>query len=376
MDKAKQKKRKRKYTSKKKKPTAWTAGASLLAALLVVAGVLLYKHYTQMAQEPEEVFVELPDSRKIEGPVVLAWHQDYTGTFGDHQKELLAPTQGIVNVLSPTWFKFTDSGALKSCANSDYLVWAHSKGYQVWALVDNDFADDKTYAVLKDEGKRTKLIDELLTACESLELDGINVDFEGLSSETAPYFIEFVRELCAVLRPAGYCVSVDVSVPEAWSSYYRRDLLGKYCDYVIVMGYDEHYRGGGETGSVSSLPWATQAVITMLEQVPKEKLILGVPFYTQLWASKGGEIKNEALSMEEAASWIEENQASVSYDEESGQHYASVTREGTLFEVWLEDAMSMEKRLQLAKENELRGVACWKLGMDSAEIWETMEGYR
>lgn len=330
----------------------------------------------QYTVNPDAAIVELPESRKIEGNVVLAWHQDYTGSFTETTKETFAAAKGIVNVISPTWFKFTDSGKLTSCANGEYVKWAHEEGYQIWALIDNDFTDEKTQIVLKSEEMRTGLIEELLEACETLNLDGINVDFEALSEETAPYFVEFMRELAAVLRPAGYCVSVDVSVPEAWSYYYRRDLLAQCCDYVIVMGYDEHYRGGGVTGSVSSIPWAAEAAANMLEQAPAGKVILGVPFYTQLWVTgSDGRINNEAMSMETVLSWIQEYHAELRYDEVSGQDYASCESGGNRYEIWIENEMSMEKRMQIAEDNQMAGVACWKMGMETEELWSVIQEY-
>ena len=63
-------------------------------------------------------------------------------------------------------------------------------------------------------------------------------------------------------------------------------------DYVIIMGYDEHWHGSGEPGSVASIQYVSNGLDRTLqeEQVPKEKVINAVPFYTILWKTEGTEV--------------------------------------------------------------------------------------
>lgn len=331
---------------------------------------------TVLTTKPEQETIMIPETRQLKEKVVLAWHQNYSGTFSEEMAALFDDAKGIVNVISPTWYKFSEEGELLSAANQEYVDWAHDQGYQIWALFDNDFDDSHTYSVIQDEEKRTALITALLRQCQELQLDGINVDFESLSEDTAPYFIEFIRELAAVLRPAGYYVSVDVTVPQGWSSYYRRDLLAACCDYVIVMGYDEHYSGGGVAGSVGSMTFIEEAVAALLEQMQSDKLALAVPFYTRLWSTSEGVVTDQALGMKEAEDLLADKQVQTSYDEETGQDYATYEEDGLLYEIWMENEASMEKRLRVASDNSLAGVACWKIGLEKDEIWPYFRQYK
>lgn len=61
-------------------------------------------------------------------------------------------------------------------------------------------------------------------------------------------------------------LSVDNPVPEDFTSHYDRAEQGKVVDYVIIMGYDEHYVGS-DAGSVASLPWVEQGVKDTLSEV-------------------------------------------------------------------------------------------------------------
>ena len=77
---------------------------------------------------------------------------------------------------------------------------------------------------------------------------------------------------------------------------------GIVADYVIMMGYDEHF-AGGEPGSVSSISYVKNGISGMLEDVPKEKLINAVPFYTRLWTEAGdGSITSKAMGIADAKS--------------------------------------------------------------------------
>ena len=54
-------------------------------------------------------------------------------------------------------------------------------------------------------------------------------------------------------------------------------------DYVIIMGYDEHFAGSYEAGSVASYNYVKEGIEETLRDVPADKVINAVPFYTRLW---------------------------------------------------------------------------------------------
>lgn len=94
----------------------------------------------------------------------------------------------------------------------------------------------------------------------------------------------------------GVVLSVDNYVPMSHTSFYNRKEQANFADYVVIMGYDEHYAGSPEAGSVASLSWVTQGVSDTLKEVPADQVILGMPFYTRVW-----EIPSESSSDDTAA---------------------------------------------------------------------------
>ena len=128
-----------------------------------------------------------------------------------------------------------------------------------------------------------KVIDKVV----SMGIDGINVDIEGITSEYGEDYIEFIRELSIECRKNGLVLSVDNYVPYNFNDFYRIEEQGLFADYVVIMGYDEHYAGSKEAGSVASIDYVTYGIEEALTMVPAEKLINGIPFYTRGWTTSG-----------------------------------------------------------------------------------------
>ena len=203
---------------------------------------------------------------------------------------------------------------------------------------------------------------------EKYDLDGLNMDFEGLKQEAGVHYVQFLRELSIPCRQKGLVLSVDNTVPAEFNKFYDRKEQGIVADYVVIMGYDEHYNGGAP-GSVASLGYVRDGIENTLKLVPREKVILGVPFYTRVWTETDEGVKSSALGIEEAKAWIEANQVDLYWQKELGQYYGELPLENGIKMVWMEDEESLKLKMNLARENDLAGVACWKLGLEDEEAW-------
>lgn len=329
-------------------------------------------------EQTEEIIVKRETKEvslpAFEGPVQLTWEAVYT----KNPNTAKIPQMSGVNVVSPTWFELAnESGEIKNLGSLSYVNWAKEKGYQVWGLFSNAFDPELTHNAFKDFETRQKMIRELLHYSQMYQLDGINLDIENVNSEDGPLVTQFVREATPYFHEAGLVVSMDITFIAGgnWSAFYERDKLAKVVDYLIVMAYDEHWGSSPVAGSVASLPWVEENLNKLLEIVPNEKLILGVPLYTRLWEVKDtGEVSSKALSMDEVKEWLETNKLTPTYDEASGQNYAElyVESEKATYKIWLEDDVSLKKRAELAKEYELAGVASWSRYFANETAWTAL----
>ncbi len=306
----------------------------------------------------------------------MAWHQTTNQTNNAMLAEELADTNGI-NVICPTWFYFADEeGNVNNLCSYDYVALAHERGMKVWALVDNFTQPVSTYNILSYSYKRSHVIDQLVAAALEYGIDGLNLDFEELPAETGPSFVQFVRELALRCHEDGLVLSVDNHIPYDYNAYYGREEQGVFADYVILMNYDEHQNEQTGAGSVASLNFVRSSLDRMLEDVPAGRLINGVPFYTRIWKSGTGadgtqNLEWSSVGMDNAARTLEEYHVTSAWDDATQQNYASYTDEqGRICQVWLEDAASMRKKLETAQAAGIAGIAGWKLGLETPDIWD------
>lgn len=308
----------------------------------------------------------------MEEPVNMAWHQVTTMDANAYLTDTITNMTGV-NVLSPTWFYISDnSGNLTNIASAEYVQTAHERGMKVWALVDNFTADISTMEVLSRTSSRQNLIQQLMQGALAAGVDGINVDFEQLSEDVGIHFLEFLRELSIECHKNNLVLSVDNPVPEDFTSHYDRAEQGRVVDYVIIMGYDEHYVGS-EVGSVASLPWVEKGIQDTLAEVPAERVINAIPFYTRLWkTTAGGAVSSEAISMDQAQEVIQKYAVQTYWDKNTSQNYGTYEFEGSTFQIWLEDAQSIAEKVKLVPKYNLAGVAHWKLGFENSSVWQVI----
>lgn len=309
----------------------------------------------------------------------LAWHQVTNQTANNNLLYMLEAVKGV-NTISPTWFSvISESGELSSLASERYVQRAHELGIEVWALVDDFNPDVDMYNLLSVTSRREKLINNIIAYGIQYNLDGINIDFEKISLNAGIHYIQFIRELSVKCRNNGIILSVDNYVPTEYSSYYNREEQGNVIDYVITMAYDEHHAGSEESGSVASYNFVKTGVENTLKEVPKEKVIIGIPFFTRLWKETpdgdGVKVTSQAYGMREGMDVLKRNNAKIVWDEELQQNYGEFKEDGATFKMWLEDEKSLEAKLKVISDNDVAGIAEWKLGLEDKKIWNTIIKY-
>ena len=321
--------------------------------------------------DEREAYTSVPRTE----PVVMVWHQVFNQTANSYLADKLAQTEGV-NVISPTWFSIeNNNGKLTTLANKEYVELAHSMGLEVWPLI-NDFTQGLDYdRIYGSETIRRNLINNIFYFIYTYDLDGINIDFENITEENCRGYIQFLRELSVACRNEGIALSVDNYVPTERTIHYDRTEQGILADYVVVMAYDEHYAGSPVAGSVSSLGWVERAVEATMEEVPAEKLVVALPFYTRLWKESIGEdglirLSSEACSMNAGLNLLAQNGVEPEWDPETAQYYGRWEANGVRHHIWLEEERSLTGKLdRISDYGNVGGIAFWKLGLEKSEVW-------
>ncbi len=320
----------------------------------------------------------------LDGKITVLWDQ-ISNTDASSTSEKRINHEGV-DVLCPTWFKFDREkldGTIISYADKDYVDWAHDNGYLVWGLV-SDVADSYDPVVLENilpnSDYRERAIKQLLSYMSIYELDGLNIDFEVLRPEHGDEYLQFFRELYPYMKKEGKYLSVDTYVPSDWSQYFNRADVAQSVDYFMIMAYDEH-NPSTVAGPVASYNFVEQGIIDSLELIPKEKLILGIPFYSVVWKESvvDGAVQSSyyrALGMDTAWKLFEDNNAVFTTDAESGYTVAeyTVVEDGNTvtYKAWLENNSSIQDKVELADKYDLTGVAGWRRGLEGVGVLETI----
>lgn len=313
--------------------------------------------------------------------VCLGFHS-IGGVAGNTTLDSMVANAVGMNVIAPTWFSLNDDqGGFRSFAESDYVERAHAYGLQVWGVWDNFNYENETgtpvddYAVLSSTANRQKLVQGIMSSARSLGLDGINLDFERLGSDCGEHFVQFVRELSVESHRYGIVLSIDNYMPNEGNKYYRLDVQGKAADYVVLMGYDEHWHGSGDPGSVASINFVSAGIEKTLENVSAEKVVNALPFYTIVWAVDGAEVSDEYLTMNNTADFLAGRSEAPVWDETACQNYLEWVSGSKTYYVWLEDAESIRVKLNVMSTNNIAGVAVWRLGFGTPAVWELINAY-
>lgn len=317
------------------------------------------------------------EKAKIEGPISLAW--DYYSEY------VSAPTRTGkitgVNVLSPSFFymtKYSTTNIYENVGNEGiaYVNWAHGNGYQVWPMFTNSNMSE-TSKMLSDYKSRENVINQIIKYIKQYNLDGINIDFEGMYETDKDNFSRFLIEIRPRLNEIGAVLSVDVTAPDGapeWSLCYDRYTIGKVADYVMFMAYDQYGVSATKAGTTAGHNWVEANVKKFLgqEEVKAEKIILGIPFYTRVWKEINGNVISSVVNIGNVNNLIPSN-ATKTWDEDLQQYYVEYKKGGATYKIWVEDEKSIEAKLDLVSKYNLGGAAYWEYDRATNSIWNLIE---
>jgi len=343
-----------------------------------IKGYVKEKHTKESSYKSIKSSYQAPEytSQKRSKKINMAFHQIFNTDAADKLEGLLAETKNI-NVISPTFFAVSDNeGNIKSIATQEYVSKAKSMGLEVWALV-NDFDENVSmYQLLSHTSSREALINNLITNALTYQLNGLNIDFEYITSEAGPHYIQFLRELSVKCRNNVIVLSVDNYVPAPYREYYDLKEQGIVVDYVVIMAYDEYYAGSEVAGPVASIGFVNEAINNSLKKVPNDKIIIAIPFYTRLWKeTPEGEISSEAMAMTPAQKLITDYSLDAIWDDAVGCYYVEYNKDNATYKMWLEEDKSIEEKMKLIYNADVAGVAAWKLGLEKSSVWNIIERY-
>ena len=334
----------------------------------------------------------LPKARILKNPV--AWAFDPLTT--EANPSLMH--EGGTNIMSPSWFVLQSNGLKASPRiSTDYVRTYRDKGYQVWPLVTNQFDPSFTASILGQSGSGlwATYAQQLVQYALTYGFEGYNFDFENIHESHRDQLSHFVAYLSDYLHQYGIYTSIDVtgySTSEYWSRVYDRPALSKSVDYVVHMAYDEVGHSSPTAGPVASYPWVRKQTEQMLGEVPANKLVLGIPFYTRIWTESYGRAQSKTLTIADSRNYLKAFEDHVVWNDQLKGYTLTIPSQGlvkkdpriplilnhqsgTVQKIWFEDNKSLEEKLALVNELQLAGFAAWRKGFEDKDINDMIYQY-
>jgi spore germination protein YaaH len=217
----------------------------------------------------------------------------------------------------------------------------------------DDFDPALARRMLASATHRRHVVADLARVVRRQGWDGIQIDLESLHRGDGPGLVRFADELRAAL-PEAAGLSMAVMAEGSRGAYtghgYRLGRLDAV-DRFVLMAYDQHGPGWSGPGPVGALPWARRTAAPLVAAVGARRLDLGIAGYGYLWHRDGtGRTVSDASARSLAG-------RSATWHRTSGE-WSAHTAQGTL---WWSDHRSYLRRLSLAHDLGLHGVAVWQL---------------
>jgi len=222
--------------------------------------------------------------------------------------------------------------------------------------------------LVQNEAVQDTLFQNLLVVMNEKGYVGINIDFENVRAEDRDLYTEFVRRCTEVMHEYGYQVSVAL-VPKTSAEQegllyegidYRA--LGEIADTVVLMTYEWGYTYGPPM-AVAPLNRVREVVEYAITEIPRSKIMLGIPNYGYDWPLPFAEGTTQARTIGnvDAMQLAIRNDAEIGYDEVAQTPYFNYTEGDVEHVVWFEDVRSLQAKFNLMKEYGLRGASYWQL---------------
>ncbi|MEH7383515.1 cell wall-binding repeat-containing protein [Bacillus sp. JJ1533] len=302
-------------------------------------------------------------------------------------------TKGSLHVVSPNYFDVTPEGNLDVTwkLKTSFINEMHNRGIKVVPFLANHW---NASAGINGLNNRQQLAKDIAAAIEKYNLDGVNVDIEGVNHNYRDAHTDFIRLLRSYI-PAHKEVSVAVAAnpnnwKTGWHGFYDYKALSDHATYLMIMAYDESWESpDSPVGPVSSIQFFEQSIQYAINQgVPKSKIVAGLPFYGRMWkldgpTEEGVGIYGKGLSSTHVQPLVDRFNGSINFDANTQSSYAKFTvpagqsafvgstklTQGNYI-IWFENENSITAKLRLPKQYGIKGTGSWALYHETPDTWD------
>jgi len=288
-----------------------------------------------------------------------------------------------INTISPFWYHLNDDGTLappKNGERQDIIDFAKDNNIPIIPTISNSFNGDRVSGIVNDPEIKKQSIQNIVDLVREWDYDGIDIDYEGLHSEDKDAFTAFIKDLREELN--HYDKKLTIAIQAKWYAgllkYGDRGqdwkALSQYVDEFRIMTYDYGWKGSIPR-PVAPYGWVEEVVQYAVDQMPNEKIYVGIPFYGYGWSDDYFSSYNYST----IELILEKYGVDFQYDPETKTNrlfYISEFDERDPkipHEVWFENHVSLKPKVELVEKYDLGGIAIWRLGNEDPQNWRVID---
>ncbi len=262
-------------------------------------------------------------------------------------------------------FRLGHRGEVIGEIDPETLQLARKRGVRTHLVIASSGQKSLLHFVLNPNYRaQHRFLGDILSVVRRHEVDGLQLDFEGILPEDRWNFIAFVKRLRDRL-PGDLIFSLalpaEVEVNPNRPLRYRG--LADIADRFLIMVYDQHWKGG-KAGSISSRDWHDRVVRHALQELPAGRVIVGLPLYGRIWQK---ETVARATRYPDIERLTAEYDVTIEYDADRTHHFKF--QRTVTAECWFEDAATLHAKFSSASKAGAVAVGFWRLGQEDARVW-------
>lgn len=321
--------------------------------------------------QPEKIIKQVPKAnlKHTVGAWMPYWDQKNAVKSFQKNKE-------IINELSPYWYFVKPNGKLQATGKFDVktIEQAKKSGVKVIPMVSNDFDGSLISRIINNPSLRKAHINTLVDKVVKRDLDGIDLDYEGLLAKDRKMYAYFVKVLAQKLHQHNKMLSVTVVAKTkepglssgAKAANWKE--LGKHADRIRIMAYDYHWKTSSP-GPIAPKFWIEQIAKFAKKTIPSRKIIIAVGTYGYNWV--GG--RAQAITMAQAKQLSKKSKQPIRRDARSNEQFLKLGSGKP--RIWLQDSGSLKAKIDIVKKYNLGGIVFWRLGDEDAANWHIVKNH-
>jgi spore germination protein len=288
-----------------------------------------------------------------------------------------------LDIVSPYLYQVRADTSIHEFEAEAAIEVMRNAGVKIVPMVTNTPRWDDFTELMEDEDQREEVIDNLVDLVEENDWDGIHIDFEAINADDADLVTKFQEELSERLwekdRMVTQAVVARVSdAGSVWGGAYDYPELANYNDLIVIMAYDFTPVASITPGPVAPANWVQSVAAYASSRIPKEKVLLGVPFYGYDWTLDEDDPERatgnaRAMRFDHTMALNEFDDIEFDWHDTYQSPWATYTDDDDQkHEVWFENVDSLRHKLDIMINYDLAGMAAWRLGQEDPAVWDVI----